>query len=73
MFDQKSSSDHPANRNRIDAVVSGAETEPVAVALAESKVFLEQQSEASLEWNPITGTPSCIEGKLSKSMAGLYV
>ncbi len=70
MFDQKSSSDHPANRNRIDAVVSGAATEPVAVALAESKVFLEQQSGASLEWNPITGTPSWIEGKLSKSMAG---
>ncbi|MGK7914494.1 MAG: hypothetical protein AB4038_02970 [Prochloraceae cyanobacterium] len=70
MFDQKSSSDHPANRNRIDAVVSGAAVEPVAVALAESKVFLEQRSGASLEWNPVTGTPSCIEGKLSKSMAG---
>ena len=70
MFDQKSSLDHPANRNRIDALVSGVATEPGAVASAESKVFLEQRSGASLEWNPITGTPSWIEGKLSIPMPG---
>lgn len=70
MFNEESSFRHPANRNRIDALVSGVAAKPVAVAPAESKTFLEQRPGASLVVNTMTGTPAWIEGKLSKPMAG---
>ncbi|MDJ0597996.1 MAG: M36 family metallopeptidase [Crocosphaera sp.] len=70
MFEQHSSVNCSANRNNIDALVSDVATAPVSALLAESKDFLVQRSGASLEWNPTTGTPSYIEGKLSKSMPG---
>ena len=70
MFYEESSLRHPANRNRVDALVSGVAAKPVAVASAESKTFLAQRPGASLEWNTLTGTPGLIEGKLSKPMAG---
>lgn len=70
MFYEESSLRHPANRNRIDAMIAGVTTKPVAVASSESKALLEQRPGASIEWNAITGTPAWIEGKLSKPMAG---
>ncbi len=70
MFEQESNAHHPANRNRIDALISGVAAEPVAVASAESKTFLAQRPGASLEWNTTTGTPAWIQGKLSTPMAG---
>ena len=50
MFYKESSLSHPANRNRVDAFVSGA--------LAQSQTFLAQRSGSSLVVNTVTGNPA---------------
>ncbi|HSF74698.1 MAG TPA: M36 family metallopeptidase [Microcoleus sp.] len=70
MFYKDSSLSHPANRNRVDAFVSGVAAEPVAVASAQRKTFLAQRSGSSLVVNTMTGNPAYLEGKLSMTMTG---
>jgi Zn-dependent metalloprotease len=73
MFHEESSLRHPANRNRIDALLSDKTVEPMAFASQESKALLEKRPGASVKWNTTTGTPSWIEGKLSMPMVGSAV